>query len=138
MKFFEVKVKTDRMNEKGDLKAVSETYALDAVSFTEAEARVSEMLSNYGTPDFEVIMEKVSQFKTFVPGEGERYFLVKYNFITIDEASGREKRTADFVLFQSTDIDHARVAAHEYMRESICDYEIVCIRKTPILDVMML
>ena len=42
MRFFEVKVKYDKMLETGAVKTVTETYALDALSFTEAEAKITD------------------------------------------------------------------------------------------------
>lgn len=53
MRFFEVKVKVDRMMNSGAMKNVSEIYAVDAMTFTEAEARTTESVHTEGV--FEVI-----------------------------------------------------------------------------------
>ncbi|MBR1882037.1 MAG: DUF4494 family protein, partial [Muribaculaceae bacterium] len=42
MSWFECKVKYDRMLDTGIQKTVTEPYMVDALSFTEAEARITE------------------------------------------------------------------------------------------------
>ena len=44
MLFFEVRVKYDKMMENGVIKRVTEAYAVDAMSFTEAEARITDQM----------------------------------------------------------------------------------------------
>lgn len=58
MRFFEVKVKVDRMMSSGAMKNVSEIYAVDAMTFTEAEARTTECVHTETEGVFEVIAEK--------------------------------------------------------------------------------
>ena len=40
--WFECKVRYDKLQENGSIKKVSEPYLVDALSFTEAEARIIE------------------------------------------------------------------------------------------------
>ena len=53
-KWFETKVKYDKMMEDGTMKPVPETYVVDALSFTEAEERITEEMSSYVSGEFEV------------------------------------------------------------------------------------
>lgn len=52
--WFLCKVKYAKENEEGLLKNVSEQYLVDAVSFTEAEARIYDMLGSVIRGDFQV------------------------------------------------------------------------------------
>ena len=53
-KWFETKVKYDKMMEDGTMKPVPETYVVDALSFTEAEERITEEMSSYVSGEFDV------------------------------------------------------------------------------------
>lgn len=138
MRFFEVKVKLDKVQADGTTKTVSETYALDAMTFTEAETRITKEMQPYITGDFAVVGEKIAQYNEVVFNGGELFFLVKYNFITVDEVTGKEKRTPMFVLFQEEDIDKAKQHARDHKKGSLMDYEIVVIKETKIVDVFTL
>lgn len=137
MRFFEVKVKLDKVQEDGTQKTVSETYALDAMTFTEAEARITEKMQPYITGEFNVTHEKIAQYNEVVLNEGELFFLVKYNLITLDEKSGKERKHSMYVLFRDLTIDKAKEAARKHMAASVVDYEIEAIKETKILDVFV-
>lgn len=136
MDFFEVKVKYDKMLEDGKEKRVSETYAIDAMTFSEAEARITKEMQPYITGEFFVAAEKRAQYDEVVFNEGDIFFLVKYVFITIDEL-GKEHRTAQYVLFRDTTIDGAKESARDHMRQTPIDYEIESIKETKILDAFL-
>ena len=135
MRFFEVKVKLDKVMSDGTTKSVSETYALDAMTFTDAEARITKEMQPFITGDFEVVAEKRAQYNEVVFNGGDLFFLVKYNLITIDEVTLKERRKAMYVLFQEEGIDKAKEHARDHMRGCVIDYEIEAIKETKILDV---
>ena len=136
MEFFEVKVKYDKVLEDGKEKRVSETYAIDAMTFSEAEARITKEMQPYITGEFFVAAEKRAQYNEVVFNEGDIFFLVKYVFITRDEL-GKEHRTAQYVLFRDTTIDGAKESARDHMRQTPIDYEIESIKETKILDAFL-
>ena len=134
MRFFEVKVKVDRMMNSGAMKNVSEIYAVDAMTFTEAEARTTECVHTKGV--FEVIAEKRAKYDEVVFNDGEMFFLVKFILITYNYG-GNERRNPKFVLFRAESIDKAKEHAREHMRRSILEYEIEYIKETKIVDVLL-
>lgn len=136
MDFFEVKVKYDKVMDDGKEKRVSETYAIDAMSFTEAEAIITKEMQPYITGDFIVAAEKRAQYDEVVLNMGDIFFLVKYVLITKDEL-GKEHRTAQYVLFRDHNIDGAKESAREHMRQTPIDYEIESIKETKILDAFL-
>ena len=61
--WFECKIRYEKTMEDGLQKKVTETYVVDAVSFTEAEARIIEEMSAYISGEFEVIEIDRAVFK---------------------------------------------------------------------------
>lgn len=51
---FETKILYDKIQENGAVKKVTEAYLVDALSFTEAEARIIEEMTPYISGDFSV------------------------------------------------------------------------------------
>ena len=51
---YQVKVKYDKMQDNGCVKPVTDTYIVDALSFTEAEARTVEYVQPYISGEFTV------------------------------------------------------------------------------------
>ena len=52
--WFECKIKYEKVMEDGLQKQVTETYVVDALSFTEAEKRIMEEMSSYISGEFTV------------------------------------------------------------------------------------
>src|SRR5690554_4062599 len=93
--WFECKLRYDKMLETGIQKTVTEPYLVDALSFTEAEARIIEEIKPYISGEFTISdIKRVKYSDTFFNDAGDRYFKAKLYFITLDEKSGAEKKTA--------------------------------------------
>lgn len=134
--WFECKVKYDKVVENGMQKKVSEPYLVDALSFTEAEARIIEEMSPFISGEFSVSAVKRANFsELFFDSTGDRWYKCKINFITLDEKSGMEKRTPSYILVQATDIESALKALKEGMKGTMADWEAVSIAETPLMDV---
>ena len=134
--WFECKVKYDRMMENGTMKTVSEPYLVDALSFTEAEARITEKMQPYISGEFSVdTVKRVKLSDIFYNEAGDRWYKVKTNFITIDEKTAVEKRTASYQLVQASDFKRALATCMEGMKDTMADFEIASIVETAIMDV---
>jgi len=60
--YFTVNVKVQHDNGNGKIKKVTERYLVDAMSVTEAEARVTKVMKeDIGSNDFEVVSASVSR-----------------------------------------------------------------------------
>ena len=136
MEFFEVKIKYDKILDTGADGTVTETYAMEALSFTEAEAIMTKYITPFITGDFIVKAIKRAQYHELIKAGEEKFFLVKYNLITIDERSGKEKKQLIQVLLQADTIDAAKDAARKEMDKSLVDYELVCVKETPIVEML--
>ena len=127
------------MQDNGSVKKVNEPYLVDALTFTEAESRIIESMTPYISGEFTIsAVKKTKISEIFFNENGDRYFMVKVNFITLDEKSGAEKRTAQFMVVQANDLEESLKLFHEGMKGTISDYEIASVSETPILDIFPL
>lgn len=134
--WFECKVKYDKMMENGVLKTVTEPYLVDALSFTEAEARITEEMQPYISGEFSVsAVRRINLSDIFYNEAGDRWYKVKTNFITIDEKTAVEKKTASFQLVQASEFSDALKVFMEGMKDTMADFEIASITETALMDV---
>lgn len=134
--WFECKVQYDKMQENGSVKKVNEPYLVDALSFTEAEARITEEQRPFISGEFSVAAVKRTKIAEIFWNEGgDRWYLVKVAFITIDEKTGVEKKAVTQMLVQATDFKNALETFEEGMKGSAADFEIQSIAETPLMDV---
>ena len=95
--WFECKIRYEKTMENGMNKKVTEPYLVDALSFTEAEARIIEEMTPFISGEFTVSDIKRANYSELFPCEEEaadRWFKCKLVFITLDEKSGAEKKTS--------------------------------------------
>ena len=136
--WFECKVKLEKMLEEGVIKKITELYLVDALNFTEAEARITEEITPYCNGQLEVADIKRAKYTEMFTSDDEsddKWYKVKCNFITLDEKSQTEKRTSTLMLVQASDLRNAVKRFDEGMRGSMIDYEIATVQETSILDV---
>lgn len=134
--WFECKVSYDKTLENGIQKKVTEPYLVDALSFTEAEARIIEELKPYISGEFTIAdIKRAKLSELFFNENGDRFFKAKVFFITLDEKSGAEKRTAVQMLAQATTLKEALAVVEKGMEGTLADYAIGSLAETPIVDV---
>ena len=133
--WIEVKVRYEKMTESCKTVKVTDPYLVDAVSCTEAEARVIEEITPF-VNDFNVLnVGKTKISEIFWDESGDRFYKVKVNFITLDEKSGVEKRSASYILVQASTFADALANFNKGMKGTMADYEIEAIAETKIVDV---
>lgn len=134
--WFECKVRYDKMLETGIQKAVTEPYLVDALSFTEAEARIIEELTPFISGEYTVAAVKRTNItEIFWDETGDKWYNVKTNFITIDEKTAKEKKTSSHILVQASEFKNALDTFMEGMKGTLADFEIATIAETPLMDV---
>jgi hypothetical protein len=122
--------------ENGVQKKVTEPYLVDALSFTEAEARIIEEIKPYISGEFTIADIKRARIsELFFNESGDRYYRIKVYFITLDEKSGAEKKTAVQMLAQASDIKDAIAVLEAGMKGSMADYTLASVVETMIMDV---
>lgn len=134
--WYECKVKYRKTHETGEQKVTTETYLLDAVSYTEAESRITEEMKSYTSEEFFIPNIKVANFSEVHPFENsDRWFKVKVSLVSFDEESGKEKKSNIYLLIQANDIKDAFENTTQAMQNTMGDYNISAITESPILDV---
>jgi hypothetical protein len=136
--WFECKVRYEKTLENGMNKKVTEPYLVDALSFTEAEARIIEEVPPYISGEFTIAdIKRANYTELFFCEEdsADRWFKCKLTFISLDEKSGAEKKTSSNVLVQAADLRDAVKKLDEGMKGSMMDYVISSMAETAIMDV---
>lgn len=133
--WFEAKVRYEKTQANGMQKKVTESYLVDALSWTEAEARTIQEIKQI-TDEFTIIDIKPAKLsELFFSDDGDRYFKAKIQHITLDEKSGTEKKINTNILAQANDIDQAQEVIKENMKTTMSDYIIAEIKETKIIDI---
>ena len=164
----------DQTQENGSQKAVMEQYVVDALSFAEAEKRITEEMASYISGGFEVTDVKKAAYKeVFFMGDVEktfhneveeltravqkgdnekadevfhrpldrqsntdtRYYKAKVQFITIDESTGKEKRSNVTYLVEATSLHNALGNIDKVMKGTMLDYVQASVQDTAIIEV---
>ena len=136
--WFECKVRYDKTMETGLLKKVTETYVVEALSFTEAERRFIEEMRPLISGEFivtDIKRAKLTELFESINAAADRWFKAKVAYITLDEVSGAEKRTNQTMLVQATDFRAAVKELDKGMEGTLGDWVIVSITETNIMDV---
>ena len=120
--YFECKVSYEKIMEDGKQKKVTEPYLVDALSFTEAEARIIEELTPFISGEFVIKdIKRAKLSEIFFNENGDRFYKIKVYFITIDEKSGAEKKTATQMLTQASNLKEAIEVLEKGMKGTLAD-----------------
>ena len=136
--WFECKVRYEKVMENGTEKKVTEQYVVEALSFSEAEQRITEEMSAYISGEYEITDVRKAPYKEVFFSDADledRYYKAKLQFITIDERTDKEKRSAVIYLVQAATLDGAVNNINEVMGSTMIDYEKSNISETKIMDV---
>ena len=111
---------------------------VEALSFSEAERRITEEMSHYVSGEFGVKAIKLAAYsETFFSDidTDDKWFKAKLAFITLDEKTDKEKRTPVTYLVQAASLDKARAYVKEVMEKTLIDYDVISISETHFIDV---
>ncbi|MBF1267030.1 MAG: DUF4494 domain-containing protein [Porphyromonadaceae bacterium] len=137
--WFECKVSYERQADSVGMKKVSESYLVDALSFTEAEKRIiKEVRPFVSVGELEVVnirRARIAELFLNDEAEDDRYFRAKVNFITVDEKSGSEKKTSATMIVKSDSLPNAVTELKAQLDSQMASYEIAAVTDTQILDV---
>lgn len=135
MSYFIATCKYEKMQENGAVKRVSEKYLCDALSVVEADAVVTENLKPYISGDFFTSKVENSPIAEVIGDkEADKFYLAKVAFVTIDERSGKEKKTVSQWLIGGTDFNDAYEMVLREINKCMADIEIQSLTETPIKE----
>lgn len=136
--WFECKIRYEKVAENGMNKKVTEPYLVDALSFTEAEARIIEEMTPFISGEFTVSDIKRANYSELFPCE-EEAATVGSNASWFSSHWMRKavlrKKTSTQVLVQAADLRDAVKKLDEGMKGTMADYQIASVAETAIMDV---
>lgn len=130
--FYEIKLKVEKENSKGEMKEVVEHFITDVGLFAEAKAKGLEqyvgcdVISITRSNVVEIVNEKE---------EGKPFYKATLIDIFIDD-NGNEKETKYYNLVCAKDITEANRLMQEHMRQGLNDMRLDAIQKTKIIDLI--
>ena len=136
--WFEVQIKHTKIIEDGRTKKSTDSYLLDAMSYTEAEARIMLEMESVINGDYYINPLKKSNITEVVYSEDEnddRWYKAKVAIIDADEISGKSKTSFTYYLVAASNINRALENLEKALATFIVPYEIASIADTPIVDV---
>lgn len=140
-KWFECIISYEKVDESTmKAKKQTEVYVVDALSFTEAEARITDETSNKGNVvnSFEIKNINPAPYKEVFFSDmdkDDRWYKIKVAFITYDENTGKEKLTKVTYLVQGDKAEQAHRYIDEVMKQGMLEYRITDNVETKIMDV---
>ena len=134
--WYEVKAIYVKIDDDGREAKAAESYLLDAVSFTDAEARITEQLQTMIRGEF--VIDKISKSRIveiFPHEDGEFWWKGKISIVTIDEKAGKEKVINNFFLVAADDLKQGLQRLEEGLSYVLVPYQITSLVLSPIVDV---
>lgn len=138
--FFVCTYAYEKTQEDGNVKRVKEQYVVDALSFTEAEARIIENMRPYASGETQVADISRAPFSEIFftdDKEADTYYKLKANFISLDEKTGKEKKESHCFLVQGSSTQNAQYNFDVEMGKTMIGYTVGAIIETKIMDIFL-
>lgn len=133
--YFEVQAKHLQQQDNGLIKAVKTLLLIDALSFTEAEARMIQELAQ--SRDLVVTTIKRSNIAEVVEvGDSDLWFKVKVTYTMADEDSEKEKKITLYLLVNAFDVTEAKERTEEHLKEMLMPFEVPSVVETKFAGVL--
>ena len=135
-KWFKCTVQYVKIDSDGRERKVSEAYLIDAVTYTDAEARIIAQLATMVRGEFIVKQITQTNIVEIFPHEvGEWWFIGKISIVTIDEKAGKEKKINNQFLIAADDIKQALKRLEDGLSYVMVPFEITSLAVSNIVDV---
>lgn len=137
--WFECKVRYEQTQEDGLEKMVTETYVYKAADFGEAYDKAIKDMSTFISGEFDITAMKIAQYGEVVMQDDrteEKFYRVKVIFITLDEKTNKEKKTACHYLVNADSVEKARKYTDTALSDTMMDYVIEAVQEAKIIDVI--
>jgi len=133
--WFQCKIRYQKEQENGSLKTINEVYLVDALSFTEAEARLHQEIS--GTiREFDLInVSRMRLADLFHYDDAETWYKCKVVYTTLDERSGKEKKVNNVMLVTAANVKQAFERIEESLKTMLVPFDITDINTSNILEI---
>ena len=135
--WFSVRVVYNKTNEKGMKVKAKEMYLIDALSFTEAEARAIGEMEPFAEDELRVTamkIEDITEIFNSEVGNTDKWYRIKVHLITVDNED-KQKKSAHIYLVKGSTTEDAMSILRERMKGTLIDYVIYSVTETQYMDV---
>ena len=133
--WFMCKVKYQKEEDNGAFRNVTEPYLVDAMSFTEAEARIYEELGSVIRGEFVVSGISKSRIEDIVHYEdSDVWYKCKISY-SVSEESGKEKKITNYMLVTASDVKQAYDRIYESLNNMLVTFTVPEIVETTIVEI---
>ena len=140
--WYECSVRYEKLADTGLSKRSAESYLVDAMSVTEAEARLVEEITPFSSTGEIVISTikraKIAELFLNDNDEDDKYYRCNVLFIVLDEKNGVEKKTPVTMIVKAISLANAVAVIEREMSRTTHDYSIAAVVETNIMDVFTL
>lgn len=135
--WFEVKAKYTKQLDDGRLKRVTEPYLVDAISFTDAEARIYEEVGESVKGEFIVVSIARKEFSDiFAYEDSDVWYQAKAKFETLDADSGKSKSVGHNYLVSASNVEQANERIKDALKDYVVSSEITSVSLSKIVEVL--
>lgn len=133
--WFTCRVKYQKLDDTGREEKATDSYLVNAYTYTEAEARITYLMSQIIRGNFEVQNITKNNFAEVIENEGcDLWFKAKVSLIAFDDETGKEKQSNQNIMIAADDVRDAYDRTAEYMKGSISSFVIPAINYTKIIE----
>lgn len=134
--WFACKVKYPKQDEQGRVKDVTESYLADALSFTEAEAKIYEEMGQRVMGEFQVMsIAKSKIIDVFEFDDADVFYQAKVVYMVADADSGKEKKVTNLMLVGAHDVKEAYERVHSSLNNMLVTFLVPEIKESLILEI---
>lgn len=134
--WYSCKVKSSRETEDGHLKQVTDVYLVDAVSYTEAETRINELVGKLTPGEWSITNISKTNISEVINYEDvDTWYKCKVSYSTIDADSEKETKINTYFLVSANDAKEAFDRVSDNLSSMLVPFDIPSITLTNIYDV---
>ncbi len=134
--WFTCRISFQKLDESGHEIKATESYLVDAYTYTEAEARITHLMTQQIRGSFQVVNITKNNFSEVVDfDDSDMWFKVKVALIGFDENSGKEKQSNQYILISANDVQDAYLKTQDVFKGTVSGFVIPAVTYTKIIDV---
>lgn len=141
--YYEVKISCI-INEDGQERKRTDAFIVKAYSVIEAVTEFEKYMEDVSGlniyTEWETVSAKTTPYTDIVnfdnyPADGTgKFYRVKVNQMSVNEATGKEKKIPQYILILASDIDEAKQKYEEFVKDWVIDVELEAVSETKIID----
>ncbi len=133
--WYNCRVKYLKVNENGKERKVSETYLIEAISFSEAEGIVLNKLAPFTKNQLEITtLAKTNISEVFDFEDDGLWYKTKISYTDVNEETEKAQKFNKYILVSAKDIKQAYERIEDNFQLTIA-YDIISVQDSGILDV---